>query len=856
MKISNYLPKKAIACRDYFFILIVILGAYINADAAINANAAYDLLTQRTTAVRNAFYIYQDVDSSLNHGFLSGLSGDTQSINLNLACINDTFFALGCSADTNALDRQRGTVLKILFGAQVINPDVGLKGWAAASFVEPINWFTSQSGKGYDLRGVQELVFDVRSPSLNNFNFKFGMAGHSILLEGPKLGFSTVRVPICYFGLTQADLANVHELFTIAVDAKNAPIGGIVIVDNIRFEPPPTNQQQSGLGLPLSTQTFGAQIPQTPVPPDQANRNVATIYESALTLMAFLDRGNNADLDNARLIADALHYALSHENHGDFLPPFPNGSLGLHNGYSSGDLALFNGQGKGAGQEGDIRIAGFSSSNCSPSNYCVMLDGATGGNNAFALLGLISAYNRFQDIRYLDDARQIGNWIINQLFDSSSSGFGGYFLGYPDEGAAPPKPLQKGKSVENNADIFAALSALASIEKQLGNTEQANHWNTYANYAGDFVMQMYDSTRGCFFAGTVPIGSGPGAGVKPDGLAKGNDIINTYDFFDSNSFTILAMAGSPRYAKAIDWRMPTQCLIDKFALNVNAANLNFSGFNIEPATNGIAWEFTGQAVKVMNYVGQLYNDTRFASQASLYQEQIAQAQAAAPFTDGLGLVASTLPNGDNLPPVSQCLNTPFQCIPERVGLAATTWAIFAANGSNPLVRMPNPYQTECLFNWAEKQYNNLFIPFGSKTEFSGIYTYRQYPISNSILRVSSNDNHVYYQGSDGKTQDVGPIMEWLPKLECVVPPPMECLFNWAERNYSGLFSPFDSATQFWNVYNYRYYSATKVYLGVSSLDNHVYYVPENGQMQDEGPISFWLPKADCQFLQFSMDQKN
>ncbi len=43
---------------------------------------------------------------------------------------------------------------------------------------------------------------------------------------------------------------------------------------------------------------------------------------------------------------------------------------------------------------------------------------------------------------------------------------------------------------------------------------------------------------------------------------------------------------------------------------------------------------------------------------------------------------------DNLPPIEQCLSTPFQCIPERVGLAATAWAIFAEQNVNPLATEP------------------------------------------------------------------------------------------------------------------------------------------------------------------------
>jgi hypothetical protein len=64
------------------------------------------------------------------------------------------------------------------------------------------------------------------------------------------------------------------------------------------------------------------------------------------------------------------------------------------------------------------------------------------------------------------------------------------------------------------------------------------------------------------------------------------------------------------------------------------------------------------------------------------------AQAAAPFEDREGLVAATLQSGDTQPPLGQCLNTPLQCIPERVGIAATAWAIFAENAYSPLASSP------------------------------------------------------------------------------------------------------------------------------------------------------------------------
>ena len=79
-------------------------------------------------------------------------------------------------------------------------------------------------------------------------------------------------------------------------------------------------------------------------------------------------------------------------------------------------------------------------------------------------------------------------------------------------------------------------------------------------------------------------------------------------------------------------------------------------------------------------------------------------------------------------------------------------------------------------------------------------------------------------------------------------PPSECLFNWAERAYPGLFAAYPSgvATAVWSVYSYRYYPGTKTYLGVSSADSHVYYLGPDGVLRDEGALASWLPVAGCQ----------
>ncbi len=78
-----------------------------------------------------------------------------------------------------------------------------------------------------------------------------------------------------------------------------------------------------------------------------------------------------------------------------------------------------------------------------------------------------------------------------------------------------------------------------------------------------------------------------------------------------------------------------------------------------------------------------------------------------------------------------------------------------------------------------------------------------------------------------------------------VSPQTTCFFDWAEKSYGFFFSPANSPTLVWSVYTYRYYAKTNTYLGVSSADNHVYYIGPDGAMQDAGALSTWLPVTGC-----------
>ncbi len=689
------------------FILIMIHALRLSASAASGPNSAdaYKTLSATTTANASSFYVYLDQDSGFNHGFPSGFfaspPANLSTIHVDTGCVDDLQASNGCSTSSAILDQKLGTVFRVSFDPQ------SLGNFAGVNIEEPQNYGSllgakQPTGIAYDLTGATEVVFDVRSPDAAGFQFGVGGCTAPFMKLGHNwrqitLPLRSLKQPFGGTSTCPPDIEQIHILFSVGTDGVHAPNGATVLLNDIQFLPVPKNRA-SAIGFPLANQTFGvvpleiAAAGLFPFPPDQVLRNLTTTYESSIALLALIARGDKQDLADATSIANGMDYALHNENAGDPIPAAPDTSTGLHNGYENGDLPLFNNQSPPEmGQAGNSRLAGFTATQqCPTTGFCLVLDGATGGNNAFAILALLAAFEQSHADSYLNDAREIGNWFVQNLTDTTGTGYGGYYFGYPDMGVPRPKPLMVNKSIENNADIFAAFTALAAVETQLGNTAAAGSWTIDANVAGDFVMQMYDSINGRFNVGTVPTGTMPGLGVCPTGSQQGNEVIDTCDFLDAQTFVTLAMAGAPRYRNQIDWRMPIQYALSNFKQTVTAAGRTYTGFDIVPSPiattpNGIAWEFTGQMVVAMNYVDQLYAQKGFATSAKAYLAQIGDAQKFAPFKDGDGLVAATLQNGDQLAPLDQCLDTPFQCIAERVGLAATVWSIFADENINPFL---------------------------------------------------------------------------------------------------------------------------------------------------------------------------
>ncbi len=76
----------------------------------------------------------------------------------------------------------------------------------------------------------------------------------------------------------------------------------------------------------------------------------------------------------------------------------------------------------------------------------------------------------------------------------------------------------------------------------------------------------------------------------------------------------------------------------------------------------------------------------------------------------------------------------------------------------------------------------------------------------------------------------------------------DCLFNWAERNYSSYLSPAGGISVPLGEYYYRYYNGTNAYLATNSKDNYLYYMgPASGNRPTNiGSVPRWLLQAQCE----------
>jgi autotransporter-associated beta strand protein len=289
-------------------------------------------------------------------------------------------------------------------------------------------------------------------------------------------------------------------------------------------------------------------------------------------------------------------------------------------------------------------------------------DTQTLGDNAWFGLALIDLYGNTGTLSYLNAARAVSDWAETDL--KATGTLGGYYGGFDTHGTA-----YTWRSTEHNIDLFALNRELA-IALAGQNNSAAPTYAARASYAGNFVMDMYDSTGGKFWTGT----------------AAGDTINESSVPLDVQLWASLALPLSGQYVGAIDWSKP----LSWAETNLQATDGAFSGFkysNEQTATNDVWFEGTGQAAVLYAVQG---NTTKYATAL----QDVEYAELNHPNKDGYGVVAAS---SDDL--ADSFLGATYDA---RLSASATAWLVFAQQKLDPFnvaMRMADGFETGDFAAW-------------------------------------------------------------------------------------------------------------------------------------------------------------
>jgi hypothetical protein len=261
------------------------------------------------------------------------------------------------------------------------------------------------------------------------------------------------------------------------------------------------------------------------------------------------------------------------------------------------------------------------------------------GDNSWFGLALLDMYRLNGNPQYLLYARQISDWAEANL--KAPGTLKGYLGGYDASGAVVPW-----RSTEHNIDFFALNNQLAIILAS-ANDPSAATYAARAQYAGDFVIAMFDSVQGKFWTGTTT-----------------GDTINTTSVpLDTQTWSYLAMSQSTQYHSAIDWNRPIAWAVS----HLTQTDGSLTGFTFSTAStpNDVWLEGVAQGAVVFDV----------AHNPTLYAQSL---QTLATARGPIGGVPAASSDGLQDPNLGVLYD-------HRQAVAPTAWTWFAVHNINPLV---------------------------------------------------------------------------------------------------------------------------------------------------------------------------
>ena len=207
---------------------------------------------------------------------------------------------------------------------------------------------------------------------------------------------------------------------------------------------------------------------------DAALGATAFTYDNAVSIHAYLLRGDRDSLRRAEVLGNGLIYAQATN--------FPVNDGRFAQAYFVNTEAT---DGSGA----------F----ITPAAFPFFFYSSAVGDQAWAGMALAQLYRRTRNQKYLTAALSVANWIVTNTYNTL--GPGGYSFGTTINPGNQSVPSTNGKSTEHNIDTYAFFTMLEELTNH-GKASNGKSWKSLAEHALAFVVAMYNATDGYFFTGT------------------------------------------------------------------------------------------------------------------------------------------------------------------------------------------------------------------------------------------------------------------------------------------------------------------------------------------------------------------
>lgn len=359
----------------------------------------------------------------------------------------------------------------------------------------------STGGQGMDLTGATELKFAAKGAEggevVEFFTAGFGYNGETGAKtvnypdSSQKRSLGTVKLEKEWkeysIPLSGADMSYIVCGFGYVLNADYGHGDNTFYIDAIRFEGDIKSAQKAPVML-RSYDTDNIYI-----------QNAAYSYDNALALMAFISEDRQTE---AKQLADAFVYAVNNDR---------SGNKRVRNAYASGDIS------SDPGWESGARLPGWYDNEKGEwleDRYQV---GSNVGNTSYVALALLQYNNKYGGEGYLETARALMDWVLENCSDGRD-GFTGGFDGW-EEGNPPTVYDFTYKSIEHNIDAYAAFTQLFAKTGE-------QRYDDAAKSALRLVESMYDKDEGLFMTGT-----------KEDGVTPNKDVVA----LDAQVWSALAM---------------------------------------------------------------------------------------------------------------------------------------------------------------------------------------------------------------------------------------------------------------------------------------------------------------------------